>query len=242
MRDDDTARSAVLLDHPTPDRPLRLYFAITNACNRGCPWCSACAKRKGKTFLSLDRFRELLPADEPFEVQLEGGEPLCHPDFWEFVRIARAHGGCQRLVLCTNGTLLPRRPRGLLVWFERLGTPLSIKLSINHFLLDRDPHLLQLATLLRDLLGRNPERALVINVRRRRGVDDDDRAVVEAIERAGLAPWANVFFLQRLGAASEQHTWERPYPTWDNYRLINPDGQVFGPDLVARAEAMRELP
>ena len=147
-------------------------------------------------------FVQLLPAHGPFQVQIEGGEPLCHPEFWEFVRVARAHPGCHRLVLCTNGTLLPRKPRGLLVWLERLGTPFTLKLSLNHFLLERDPHLIELATLLRDLMGRNPERSLVVNVRRRRAVHDDDRAVVEAVERAGLLPFANVFFLQRYGNAS----------------------------------------
>ncbi|HPC83580.1 MAG TPA: radical SAM protein [Thermoanaerobaculaceae bacterium] len=235
-------RTTVLLDRPTPDRPIRLYVAITNACNRGCPWCSACARIKGRTFLSPERFRELLPAEGAFQVQLEGGEPLCHPDFWSFVEIARAHPGCQRLVLCTNGTLLPRRPRGLLVWLGKLGTPLSIKLSFNHFLLERDPHLVQLATLLRDLMGRNPERALVINVRRRRGVAGDDQAVVDLVERAGLLPFANIFYLQRYGNAARELDWEAPRVEWDNFRLINPDGRVFGPDLVARAEAMRLLP
>lgn len=235
-------RTSVLLDHPTPDRPIRLYFAITNKCNRGCPWCSTCSKVRGRTFLLVERFRELLPAEGLFQVQLEGGEPLCHPDFWDFVEVARAHPGCHRLVLCTNGTLLPRRPRGLLVWLEKLGTPLTIKLSLNHFLLARDPHLVQLATLLRDLVGRNPERSLVINVRRRRGIDDDDLAVVDLVERAGLMPFANVFFLQRYGNAARELDWEPPRLVWDNFRLINPDGRVFGPDLVARSEAMRLLP
>ena len=242
MRSGDTAKTAVLLDHPTPERPIRLYFAITNKCNRGCPWCSTCSKLKGKTFLEVERFRQLLPAEGPFQVQLEGGEPLCHPEFWDFVRVSRAHPGCHRLVLCTNGTLLPRRPRGLLVWLERLGTPFTLKLSLNHFLLERDPHLIELATLLRDLMGRNPERSLVVNVRLRRAIADDDRAVLEAVERAGLIPLSNVFYLQRYGLASQQEEWDPPRLVWDNFRLINPDGRVFGPDLLARSEAMRLLP
>lgn len=235
-------RAAVLLDPPTPDRPVRLYFAITNRCNRGCPWCSSCATIKGATFLPVERFRELLPPEGPFQVQLEGGEPLCHPDFWEFVAVARANPRCDRLLLCTNGTRLPRRPRGLLVWFERLGTPLTIKLSLNHFLLARDPHLVELATLLRDLVGRNPLRSLVVNVRLRRGVDDDDRAVLELVERAGLTPFANVFFLQRYGNAARELAWDPPSVVGHGFRLVNPDGRVFGTDLIARSEAMRLLP
>src|SRR5689334_5024979 len=96
------------LDHPTPDRPHRIYFAVTNHCNRACPWCSTCSSPRGSTFLTLDRFQKALPGSGMFEVQLEGGEPTIHPQFFEMVKIARAHPRCTRLVLCTNGVVLPR--------------------------------------------------------------------------------------------------------------------------------------
>ena len=44
------------LDHPTPDRPHRLYYALTNHCNRTCPWCSTCSSPQGSTFLTLDAY------------------------------------------------------------------------------------------------------------------------------------------------------------------------------------------
>jgi uncharacterized radical SAM superfamily Fe-S cluster-containing enzyme len=91
------------LDHPTPARPHRVYAALTNHCNRACPWCSTCSSPAGGTFLSLDDFERALPEQGPFEVQLEGGEPTVHPRFWDFVVRARAIERCTRLVLCTNG-------------------------------------------------------------------------------------------------------------------------------------------
>lgn len=230
-------------DHPTPDRPHRLYAALTNHCNRACPWCSTCSSPRGDTWLTLADFVAALPADGPFQVQLEGGEPTLHPAFGEFVSVARAHPRCTRLVLCTNGVVLPRARAHLATWVERLGVALTLKLSVNHHLLDRDAGLLALAALLaeifRDLGG---DRLLVLNVRLRRGVAEDDRRVREAVEGAGLGGLANVFYLQRYGFAAGEAGWDPPSPVAWHFSLLNPDGRVFGPDLIARTEAMRFLP
>lgn len=193
--------------------------------------------------MSLADFEGSFPAAGPFQVQLEGGEPTVHPDFWEFVRIAQGHPRCTHLVLCTNGVVLPRRAEKLRAWVERLGAPLSIKLSVNHHLMDEDLGLIDLAVLLRDIFNElGGERLLVINVRLRKGYDDDDRRVRDAIEAAGLMPHSNLFFLQRYGFASDEAGWNPPKPVWDAFSLVNPDGRVYGPDLIARSEGMRELP
>jgi len=228
------------LDHPTPERPHRLYVAMTNHCNRACPWCSTCSSPRGRSWLSIDSYVAGFPSAGWFQVQLEGGEPTLHPQFWEFVRLAREHPRCNHLVLCTNGVVLPRDRVKLLRYVMRLGTPLTLKLSINHYLLDHDKGLIALAEILRDIF--EGERTLVVNVRLRRGVEDDDQRVVKQVEAAGLMPVSNIFYLQRYGFASEQADWEPPAPVWHAFSLINPDGQIFGPDLIARSEAMRVLP
>ena len=242
MPPNDPARP-LPLDHPTPQRSHRLYFALTNHCNRACPWCSTCSSPRGRTWLSLESYLSAFPANTPFQVQLEGGEPTIHPQFWDFVRLAREHPHCEHLVLCTNGAVLPRGREALQTYIARLGAPLTLKLSINHYLLDHDKRLIDLAVLLRELfieMGR--DRTLVVNVRLRRGVEQDDRSVAERVEQAGLMPVANIFYLQRYGFAADQADWEPPSPVWHEFSLINPDGQVFGPDLIARSEAMRVLP
>lgn len=231
------------LDHPTPERPHRVYVAMTNHCNRACPWCSTCSSPRGQTWISLENYAAAFPAEGRFQVQLEGGEPTIHPEFWDFVRIAREHPRCDRLVLCTNGVVLPRSPDKLAAYVERLGVPLTVKLSINHYLLQHDKGLIGLATMVRDVFAEaGGERLLVVNVRLRRGVEEDDRRVVELVEAAGLMPVSNVFYLQRYGFASDQADWEPPAPVWHAFSLINPDGRIFGPDLIARSEAMRVLP
>jgi MoaA/NifB/PqqE/SkfB family radical SAM enzyme len=230
------------LDHPTPDRPHRVYFALTNHCNRSCPWCSTCSSPAGGTWLSLANYAARFPAEGPFQVQLEGGEPTLHPQFWDFVRLAREHPRCTHLVLCTNGVVLPRRRDRLRAWLERLGAPLTVKLSVNHHLLDGDPSLIDLARGVRDLFDEGGGRLLVLNVRLRRGYEDDDRRVRQAVEAAGLLGHANVFFLQRYGFAADEAGWDPPAPVWDRFTLVNPDGAAFGPDLIARSEGMRRLP
>jgi MoaA/NifB/PqqE/SkfB family radical SAM enzyme len=234
---------ATPLDHPTPGRPHRVYAALTNHCNRACPWCSTCSSPAGGTFLALEAFGAAFPENGPFEVQLEGGEPTVHPRFWDFVAVARTHERCTRLVLCTNGVVLPRRRARLVTWLERLGAPLTLKLSFNHHLLDHDPGLVDLAvacrTALRALGG---DRLFVLNVRLRRGVEDDDRRVVDAVQQAGLSGDANLFHLQRYGFAENESGWDEPFLVGRDFRFVNPDGRVLGPDLLARSAAMRVLP
>jgi hypothetical protein len=79
-------------------------------------------------------------------------------------------------------------------------------------------------------------------VRLRRGYANDDQAVRAAVESAGLLPCANVFYLQRYGLAADEAGWEPPALVWHAFTLINPDGQAFGSDLLARSAAMGALP
>lgn len=230
------------LDHPNANRPHRVYVTLTNHCNRACPWCSTCSSPRGGTWLSLEDCKARLPSQGLFEIQLEGGEPTVHPLFWDFVSMAQVEPRCSKLILCTNGVLLPRKRKVLIDWLRRLGEPLTLKLSINHYLLSHDPDLLRLALLLKecfDLLG--GDRLLVLNIRLRKGSIGDEENVLKKVEEAGLLEHANVFHLQRYGFASTQESWDPPYLVGTNFSIINPDGSLFGPDLVGRSEAMRRL-
>jgi pyruvate-formate lyase-activating enzyme len=231
------------LDHPIPGRAHRVYVALTNNCNRSCPWCSTCSSPAGTTFIPADDFKNALPETGPFQVQLEGGEPTIHPKFWDFVRAARANPRCERIILCTNGVVLPRDPGRLTHWIANLGAALTVKISFNHYLMDRDPGLLTLCrSLLKSFVQLGGDRLLVINVRLRRGYDDDDQRVKDAIEAAGLADHSNIFYLQAYGFAKDEAGWLPPKPVSDNFMLVNPDGSKYGPDLIGRSEAMRILP
>jgi MoaA/NifB/PqqE/SkfB family radical SAM enzyme len=237
-----TLTGALPHDRPTPDRPFRLYVALTNHCNRSCPWCSTCSSPKGSVFLSPAALRDAFPADVPFELQLEGGEPTVHPRFWEMVALARAAPNCTRVVVVTTGVARPRDDDALTGWLERLGAPGTIKLSVNHHLLEHDVGLLDLAVRLDRLIrSRGEGLELVMNVRLRRGTADDDAWVTERVRAAGLIERANVFHLQRYGYAAKRRDWDLPFIVGDHFELLNPDGSRHGVDLTARSEGMRGL-
>ncbi len=227
------------LDSPLRSRPHRVYAAITNHCNRACPWCSTCSSPAGRCFLEPETLRGLLP-HSCFELQLEGGEPTCHPRLWDHVRMATSHPNCARLAVCTNGARLPRDRRRLRQWMSRLGERWTLKLSVNHHLLERDSGLMDLAALATQvaLEGEN-DHVVVINVRLRPGQDEWVR---ERIAAAGLEASSNVFYLQRYGYAAGEMGWETPFLVGADFCMVNPDGRVFGPDLFVRSEAMRGLP
>jgi len=189
------------------------------------------------------RFLEALPTEGDFEIQLEGGEPTTHPEFDQFVRTARSLSGMRRLIVCTNGVLLPRNRPALLDWLNRLGQPCTLKLSFNQFLYRHDRNLLELAVMVKDVFeSLGGDRLLVLNVRLRPSRTDEEAWIRAAVEKAGLTSCANVFYLQRYGFAADEQDWEPPVLAGHNFRLVNADGCVFDDDLVARSEAMRHLP
>jgi hypothetical protein len=226
-------------DRPSEARPHRVYVATTNHCNRSCPWCSTCSSPHGSTWIGVSDYLASFPSEGEFEVQLEGGEPTLHPEFFELVRLARAQPRCTRVVIVTNGVVLPRARELLRAWLLELGTPLTIKLSINHHLLARDRGLLTLAADIRDLMRDLGE--LVLNVRLRPDAPGQDGWVTDAVREAGLLELANVFHLQAYGFASAR-AWEPPFLVGSNFTLVTPDGRTHGPDLIARSEAMRVMP
>lgn len=159
-----------------------------------------------------------------------------HPLLWQMVAAARAEPRCERIVLCTNGVKLPRDSKRLRAWLKRLGTPLTVKLSFNHHLLERDPGLAALSILLKQL-AKEAGVDFVLNVRLRPGLDS---AVEAALDAAGLRTDANVFQLQAYGFASDE-AWAKPFVVGHDFTLVNPDGSAQGTDLVQRSEAMRAL-
>jgi hypothetical protein len=229
-------------DRPSELRPHRVYVATTNHCNRACPWCSTCSSPRGSVWIGLAEYLACFPRAGEFEVQLEGGEPTIHPQFFELVELARQDPRCTRVIVVSNGVVLPREPEALQGWLERLGAPLTFKLSINHHLLGRDRDLLHLATAIRDALAQlGGERELVLNVRLRPDAPGGDAWVQDAVRDAGLLDLANVFALQAYGFASERG-WDTPFVVGTNFTLVNPDGTTHGADLIGRSEAMRVLP
>ena len=95
-----------------PPRLHRLVAHITDHCNLDCRGCSHFSNIADPAFADpeqLDReFARLSKLFDISELYLLGGEPLLHPKVLEFVRSARGHFPRTKIILLTNGILLPR--------------------------------------------------------------------------------------------------------------------------------------
>ena len=85
----------------------KVYLEITNVCNRDCAFCPG--TRRAPRFLEEADFLRLLDKLRPWTDYLYFhlmGEPLLHPALGRFLALAGEQGF--RVILTTNGTLLPQ--------------------------------------------------------------------------------------------------------------------------------------
>ena len=91
----------------------KVYLEISNLCNLRCAFCPG-TKRDPHRMTEAE-FSALLPKIRPFSDYLYFhlmGEPLCHPLLDRFLELAGQAGF--KVILTTNGTLLPRMQEVLL--------------------------------------------------------------------------------------------------------------------------------
>ena len=91
----------------------KIYLEISNLCNLRCNFCPGI--KRTPHAMDEEEFRELAHKLRPYSDYLYFhlmGEPLCHPKLQEFLNIAGKEGF--RVILTTNGTLLPKVQETLL--------------------------------------------------------------------------------------------------------------------------------
>lgn len=94
-------------------RFAKVYLEITNVCNRSCAFCPG--TKRTPAFLQEAEFRTLLSRLQGFTDFLYFhlmGEPLLHPQLETYLSLAGEAGF--RVILTTNGTLLPKQQKVLL--------------------------------------------------------------------------------------------------------------------------------
>ena len=106
----------------------KVYLEITNVCNRDCAFCPG--TRRAPRFLEEADFLRLIDKLRPWTDYLYFhlmGEPLLHPELGRFLALAGERGF--RVILTTNGTLLPQAEPVL------LGAPAlhKVNLSLHSF-------------------------------------------------------------------------------------------------------------
>ena len=213
----------------------RLYINLTNKCNTNCPFCCMYSDTTKNSFISFDAFKKIIDSNcnNEFELQLEGGEPLLHKDIFLHIEYAIHTGKCKKIIILTNGLLLPefmKRFVDISNWYK---IPLIIKVSINyHLLMEDNNHLKKMANLV--FATQYIENIdILFNVRKR--IEDTD--IEDKLVEYGLYERSNIFFLQSYGKMSNS-TYNKPIIVqnieyWDIYAS---DGTCFGQDLIARSE------
>ena len=91
----------------------KVYLEISNICNLSCAFCPGTSRKKHA--LTEEELQILLPKLRPYTDFLYFhlmGEPLCHPKLGRFLELAQEFGF--RVILTTNGTLLPKQQELLL--------------------------------------------------------------------------------------------------------------------------------
>ena len=106
----------------------KVYLEISNVCNLRCNFCPGTGREK--RVMTEKELAVLLPKLRPYTDFLYFhlmGEPLCHPQLKEFLKLAGDQGF--RVILTTNGTLLPR-VRDILIGSEGLH---KVNISLHAF-------------------------------------------------------------------------------------------------------------
>jgi uncharacterized radical SAM superfamily Fe-S cluster-containing enzyme len=113
-----------------------MLIEITQSCNLTCPTCYAGSSPQNKSFMSVDDFSTLLDGlldkgkGDADLIQLSGGEPTIHPEFFEILQIA-LDKGIKQVYINTNAIRLSRRD-----FAERLashGERVSVYLQFDGF-------------------------------------------------------------------------------------------------------------
>ena len=87
---------------------------VTDRCNLSCPVCYASSgpnREETRDLATIEKMLDAIVANEvePDVVQISGGEPTLHPDFFAILDAAKAHP-IKHLMLNTNGLRIAREP------------------------------------------------------------------------------------------------------------------------------------
>ena len=223
-----------------PDRHIsggtRLYINITNACNTDCPFCCMYSGTDKGRYMDFETYQTILDSCAgELEVQLEGGEPLLHRELFRFADYAASTGRCRKLIILTNGLLLPDYMKRLTDFSASNNLPLELKISVNYWLMQTESSHLQHIRMMIQAAAAFPTVQIRLNVRKRK---TGDECIETELERYGLLPYSNIYYLQSYGKLKGSPLYEGPVIVQNisSWGLFASDGTYFGQDLVARSE------
>ena len=198
-------------------RLRKIHLEISNVCNLHCPFCPG--TRREKRFMTVDEFATLLPKLRPWTDYLYFhlmGEPLCHPELAEFLRLAGDAGF--KVILTTNGTLLEEKREIL------LNAPALHKVNISLHAFEANDLSVPFETYLSRCFsfGQAAEGKFLVVYRLWNGGGAEQRnpEILSAMERAFPAPWD----VQPRGTQIAQRVYLEYGDKFDWPDLSAPDG------------------
>jgi len=168
-----------------------VLIEVTDACNLRCPTCYAMSGPERKNHRSLEQIEAMLDLavrneEEPSIVQISGGEPTIHPQFFEILDAAR-NRPIQHLMINTNGIRIATED-GFAERLKEYEPNLEVYLQFDSF----RPEALQILRAadtrriheraLKTLNALDIATTLVVTVRR--GVNDDELGRIVEFARA----------------------------------------------------------
>ena len=174
----------------------KIYLEISNLCNLSCAFCPG--TKRPKKALNEEEFSALLPKIRPYTNFLYFhlmGEPLLHPKLQRFLELAGNAGF--RVILTTNGTLLPKQQEML------LNSPALHKVNISLHAFEAN----DLAVPFREYLtgcfefGKAAEGKKLISYRlwNQGGQDEKNDEILATMKEFFPAPWAEERRGTRIG-------------------------------------------
>lgn len=174
----------------------KVYLEISNLCNLRCAFCPGTKRAPHR--MTEAEFSALLPKIRPFSDYLYFhlmGEPLCHPLLDRFLELAGQAGF--KVILTTNGTLLPKMQEVL------LHAPALHKVNISLHAFEANDLAVPFSEYLRGCFafGKAAEGKCIISYRlwNGGGADELNGQILDAMADYFPRPWAEERRGPRLG-------------------------------------------
>lgn len=174
----------------------KVYLEISNICNLHCSFCPG-TKRKPHA-MDEAAFSALLPKLQPWTDFLYFhlmGEPLCHSALERYLFLAGEYGF--RVILTTNGTLLPSRQQLL------LNAPALHKVNISLHAFEANDLSISFEEYLHGCFSfgqaAQSQKLVVYRLWNQGGADEKNAAILSAMERYFPKPWVQERRGTRIG-------------------------------------------
>lgn len=177
-------------------RFAKVYVEISNICNLNCSFCPGTTRKPKR--MSIEEFKTVLNKIKPYTDFLYFhllGEPLCHPDLEEFLKIAEEMKFM--VIIITNGTLLNKCKDILLSSKSHYKTVISLhsfeandnKISFSKYLDDCFSY----------AKSAEGKKIVVLRLWNNGGKDSLNKAILSRLEDYFPKPWAEERKGTRIG-------------------------------------------